>query len=78
MVSVLPSSAVDHWFEPRLGKTKDYKIGICYFSAKHAALRRKSKRLVDLESRECVRLERHVKPLTVVSVSYHYKNPTKI
>jgi hypothetical protein len=43
MVSVLPSSAVDCWFEPRSGKTKDYKIGICYISAKHAALRRKSK-----------------------------------
>jgi hypothetical protein len=26
-----------------LGKTKDYKIGICCVSAKHAALRRKSK-----------------------------------
>jgi hypothetical protein len=26
-----------------LGQTKDYKIGICCFSAKHAALRRKSK-----------------------------------
>jgi hypothetical protein len=26
-----------------LGKTKDYKIGICCFSAKHTALRRKSK-----------------------------------
>jgi len=26
-----------------LGKTKDYKIGICCFSAKHAALRRNSK-----------------------------------
>jgi len=25
------------------GQTKDYKIGICCFSAKHAALRRKSK-----------------------------------
>jgi len=24
-------------------ETKDYKIGICCFSAKHAALRRKSK-----------------------------------
>jgi hypothetical protein len=30
-------------FEPRSGQTKDYKIGICGFSAKHAALRRKSK-----------------------------------
>ena len=42
MVSVLASSAVDRWFESRSG-IKDYKIGICYFSAKHAALRRKSK-----------------------------------
>ena len=30
-------------FEPRSGQTKDYRIGICCFSAKHAALRRKSK-----------------------------------
>ena len=43
MVSKLASSAVDHGFEPRSGQTKDYKIGICYFSAKQAALRRKSK-----------------------------------
>jgi hypothetical protein len=31
------------WFKPRSGQTKNYKIGICCFSAKHAALRRKSK-----------------------------------
>jgi hypothetical protein len=43
MVSVLAESAVDHGFEPRSGQTKDYKIGICCFSAKHAALSRKSK-----------------------------------
>ena len=43
MVSVLPSSEVDSRFDPRLGQTKDYKIGICCYSAKHAALRRKSK-----------------------------------
>jgi hypothetical protein len=43
MVSVLISSAVDRRFEPRSGQTKDYKIGICCFSAKHAASRRKSK-----------------------------------
>ena len=43
MVSVLASSVVDRGFEPRLGQTKDYQIGICCFSAKHAALRRKSK-----------------------------------
>ena len=42
MVSVLASSAVDRGFEPQSGQAKDYKIGICCFSAKHAALRRKS------------------------------------
>ena len=43
MVCVLASSAVDCGFEPQSGQTKDYKIGICCFSAKYAALRRKSK-----------------------------------
>ena len=43
MVSVLDSSAVDRGFEPWSVQTKDYKIGICCFSAKHAALRSKSK-----------------------------------
>jgi hypothetical protein len=43
MVRVLAFNAVDRGFEPRLAKTKDYKIGICCYSAKHAALRRKSK-----------------------------------
>ena len=42
MVSMLASSAVDRWFEPRSGQTKDCKIGICCFSSKHAALRRKN------------------------------------
>ena len=37
------SGAVDRGFEPRSGQTKDYIIGICCFSAKHAALRRKSR-----------------------------------
>ncbi len=43
MVSMLASSVVDRGFEPRLGQTKNCDIGICCFSAKHAALRRKSK-----------------------------------
>ena len=43
MVNVLASSTVYRGFEPRSGQTKDYKIGMCCFSAKHAALRRKSK-----------------------------------
>ena len=41
MVSVLAASAVDRGSQ--LGQTKGYKIGICCFSAKHTALRRKSK-----------------------------------
>ena len=43
MLSVLASSAVDCRFEPRSGQTQDHKFGICSFSAKHTALRRKSK-----------------------------------
>jgi hypothetical protein len=31
------------WVQPQSGQTKDYKIGICCFSAKHAALRSKKK-----------------------------------
>ena len=43
MVIVFISSSVDRGFEPRSDQTKYYKIGICCFSAKHVALRRKSK-----------------------------------
>jgi hypothetical protein len=62
MVSVLVSSVVDRGFEPRSGQPKDYKNGMCCFSAKYAALRRKNK---DSESENCVQ----VYPWTVVSVS---------
>ena len=37
MVSVIASSAVDRGFEPWSGEIKDYKIGISFFFAKHAA-----------------------------------------
>jgi hypothetical protein len=50
MVSVLASSVVDCGFEPRSGQTKDYNIDICCFSAKHTALRRKSKDWFLMES----------------------------
>jgi hypothetical protein len=43
MISVVASSEVDHGFELRSDQTKDYKIGFCCFSARHIALRRKSK-----------------------------------
>jgi hypothetical protein len=38
MVSVLTMSVIDRGFEPSLGQIKDYKLGICCFSAKHASL----------------------------------------
>ena len=43
MVRVFASSVVDCGFESRSGQTKNYKIGICSFSAKHTALRSMSK-----------------------------------
>ena len=43
MVSVLVSSVVERGFETWSSQTNDYEIGICCFSAKHTALRRKSK-----------------------------------
>ena len=61
MINLLASRAVDRGFEPRSGQTKDFKIGICCFSAKHAALRRKSKDWV-------VRVGWHVYTRTVVSL----------
>ena len=35
MVSMLTSSVVDCGFKTQLGRSKDYKIGICCFSTKH-------------------------------------------
>jgi hypothetical protein len=44
LIAVLTTStAVGSGFEPQSGQPKDYKIGICCFSHKHVALRRKSK-----------------------------------
>jgi hypothetical protein len=43
MVIVLTSSVVVRGFDPRSGQTKDYRICISCFSAKHAVLRRKGK-----------------------------------
>ena len=66
---MLASSVVDREFEPLSGQTKDYKIGICCFSAKHAALTGKSKDWLARNQHTCVGVERHVDPRTVVSVS---------
>jgi hypothetical protein len=43
MVGVFVSSAVDHEFQSQPGQTKDYKIGIYCFSAKHAAWEERAK-----------------------------------
>ena len=62
-------SVVDRGFESWSVQTKDFKIGICCFSAKHAALGERAKtgwlgiRILS------VRVERHVYPRIVVSVS---------
>jgi hypothetical protein len=69
MISVLASSAVDRGFEPRSGQTKEYKIGICCLSAKHAAFRRKSKDWFARNQDNVLRVGRHVSSRTVVSVS---------
>ena len=50
VVSVPASSVVDRGFDPWLSETKDYNIGICCFSAKHPALRRKGRDWLASES----------------------------
>ena len=69
MVNVLASSAVDCGFEPQAGQTKDYKIGICCFPTKHAALKKKNKDWLTRNQDNVSRVGRHVSPRTVVSVS---------
>jgi hypothetical protein len=69
MVSVFASSAVDRGFEAWSGQTKDYKIGICCFSDKHAALKSKSKDWLARNQNNVSLVEQHVYPRTVVSVS---------
>ena len=52
IVRVLTSSVVDCGFEPRSGKTKDYKICIYCFSAKHAVVLRR--RIMSLCGSTCL------------------------
>ena len=69
MVSVLALSAVDCGFEPRSVQTKDYKVGICCFSAKYAAFRSKSKDWLAWNEDNVSEWSEMSYPLTVVSVS---------
>ena len=38
MISVLDLSTIDRVFDPQSGQTKDYRISICCFPTKEAAL----------------------------------------
>ena len=71
IVSVFASSAVDRGFESRSGQTKDYKIGICCFSAINPALSTKSKDWL-------ARNQDSVSDWSEISIRgllFHYKNP---
>jgi hypothetical protein len=59
-VSVLILCLVDHGFQSQSGQTKDYKLGICCFSAKYTALKRKNKDLVVWNQDNMSLVERHV------------------
>jgi hypothetical protein len=76
MVSVLASSAVDRGFESLSGQTKDCKIGISFFSTKHTALRSKNKDWL-VRNQNNVSEWSDMSTRRLVSVSYHYKYPTK-
>jgi hypothetical protein len=74
MVSMLTSSAVDRGFEPDRVKHKTIKLVCVAFplSTRHLGERAKTGWF---GIRMCPS-ERHIYPRTVVSVNYHYKNPT--
>ena len=48
------TSMLDHSLKPRSDQTKDYEIGICYFSAEHAVLESKNKYCFDPSGATCV------------------------
>ena len=60
MVSVLASSALNRGFDSRSGQTKDYNIGSCCFSDKHAVLKRKSNDWLARNQDNVSRVERTV------------------
>jgi len=63
--------AVDYGFKPRYCQTKDNKICICYFSAKHNALRRKNKDCLALLAQRLVNKFRFVQSMYNLNT---YKN----
>ena len=66
------------WVRASVGSNqRHYKISICCFSAKHAALRRKSKDWLARNQNNVSEWSDMSTPRTVFSVSQHYKNPTQ-
>jgi hypothetical protein len=81
MVCVLTSSVVDRRFESRLDQTKDYKLGICCFSAKHTVVKNEVHFVLDqhaeldyhsASSLKQQSADRHVAPLrhTILILSF--------
>ena len=67
---------IDRGFEPRSDQTKDYKIGFCFFSSKHAVLRNKSNDWLDRNQNNVSEWsDMSIRGLLLVNL--HYKNPTK-
>ena len=76
MVSVLESSAVDFGFEHGQVQTKDFKIGICCFCAKHATIRSRNTNLL-ARNRHNVSLWSDISIRWLVSRSKHCNNSTR-
>jgi hypothetical protein len=76
MVGVLALSVVDRGFEPQSDQTEDYKIGICCFSTKHAALRRKSKDWLTRNRDNVSEWGDMFISRLFFQCAEHYKNPT--
>jgi len=54
MVYMLASCMVDCYFETGSGQTKDYEIGICYFSTKHTTwIRSKDWLAQNMDNADC-------------------------
>ena len=64
------------WVQAEIGSNQDYKMGICCFSAKHTALRRKSKNLL-AQNQDNVSERGDMSIHRFVSVSQHYNIPFK-
>jgi hypothetical protein len=74
MVRMLLSE--DRGFELRSGQSREYKIGIGCFSAKHTTLKGNGKYLLSRNQDNMSEWSDMSTHKSVVSVCYHYKNPT--